>query len=197
MAEVWTGSNQDEDQPTEWAEMGSSGPWYDPIVRANCILGCRAVKSRKLRWQDVGAQIETRLRPVLKSGAKAPTSRSANKWESETPDYPEWALSQGLITKADLVPGVAAFVRESGPAVRMEQEQPLQLQDILVGAGLGWLGYKILKGLSNHRARTNDAKRSTPTEQGHRLISGIRGPVPKKRRLLLRARRRSDPSYEA
>ena len=181
MAEVWPGSDRRDGQQNKWVEMSSSGPWYGPAVKANCILGCRAVRSGRLRWQDVAAQIETRLRSELKNDAKAPVSKSANAWERDEPGYPEWALRHRLITKADLVPGVSDFVRDSSP-VEMQQAETSPLRDFLVTASVAWLGYEVLKRLFSRRGEpSRDA--SSPAAQEPQWIGpyGMAKPAPRRR----------------
>ena len=86
--------------------MESGGPWYPPIVMAHALLGRRAMQAKKINYPTVKAQIETKLRPELEANGKefAPTLRTVRNWGKAHPDYPEWALKNGLIQEADLLP---------------------------------------------------------------------------------------------
>ena len=88
------------------ARMGSKGPWYDPVVKANAILGRRAVQGKRLSYQTIQGQIETKLRPNLESTRQqyAPTPQTARKWARDQSNYPEWAIRNGLVGEDQLLP---------------------------------------------------------------------------------------------
>jgi hypothetical protein len=103
-------------EPVEIATMGSSGPWYQPTVKAHSLLGRRAVAKGQMTTSDVAAQIEANLSYLLpKNGTgHAPTRQMARTWEKTSPDYPEWAINNGLVNQTDLLPWAKSQLRISG-----------------------------------------------------------------------------------
>ena len=97
----------------QYAGMGSKGPQYDPTIRVLAILGRRSADKGLLPYSSVQAQIETHFRSRLKATYeyKAPTRQTALRWEKSHPDYPEWALRNGLISRSNLLPWAAEQLR--------------------------------------------------------------------------------------
>ena len=84
-----------------YARMESGGPWHSPLVRAICQLGYREMKNGKFRFEDLRGRLETTLRRQL--GTKnAPSLETIRRWQKDQPDYPEFAVRNGLIDRAHL-----------------------------------------------------------------------------------------------
>ncbi len=84
----------------------SGGPWYDPVIKAHCLLGRRACREGLMSYQTVKAQIESNLSPYLEKTNRqgTPSLEMIRRWEKQWPDYPEWALRNGMVTESDLLP---------------------------------------------------------------------------------------------
>jgi hypothetical protein len=154
------------------AGMSSGGPWYDAVVRANAMLGHRAVRKRQVSYRDVEAQIEAKLvRGSVKADRwKAPSQQTVRNWEKEHPDYPEWAVLVGLISETDLLPWAREHLKPQAPMSqslqfdlghhwRSQQGIPARLGpkddasevapfvQLLLLLGLMWVAGKLLDGL--------------------------------------------------
>lgn len=108
------------------ARMRSKGPWYDPAVRANSILGRRAGRKGQMPWSSVIAQIETQLKGKLATTGRkrGPTRQTVRAWERKDPGYPEKALETGVIGRSDLLPWAPKYLgskAKMGQAPRPKQ----------------------------------------------------------------------------
>ena len=88
------------------AHMESKGPWYDPVVIANAILGQRGIQAKQLSYKTIQGQIETNLWPNLESAGQqhAPTPQTTRKWAKNQANYPEKAIKNGLVAEDQLLP---------------------------------------------------------------------------------------------
>ena len=95
------------------AEMGSSGPWYSPVVKANAIAAYRAVRDHQMRWSDAKAQIEVQMPQLLRGVGNAPDLKTVRNWATTTPDFPREALADGRVRPAQIMPSVRRYLNES------------------------------------------------------------------------------------
>ena len=75
------------------AEMESSGPWYSPVIMATCVAGRRAGRKGLRSYPSVIDHIEHYMSDELEKTNKsnAPSLKRAAYWETNKPDWPEWA----------------------------------------------------------------------------------------------------------
>ena len=88
----------------QFAEMGSRGPQYNPAIKATCVAGRRAGRKGLMSFPSVIAHIETYMREELAITGKsyAPSSKIAEIWETDKPDWPEWAFINDQNTRDKL-----------------------------------------------------------------------------------------------
>lgn len=109
---------------TRYAEMRSSGPWYGPALRANCIAGCRAIGNPHVHagWHSLDAQIQNRFPELLKPGLGAPTPPTVRAWARNDPDYPERMLTKGVVSPGELTPLAKSQIDWSKVPAAMRQD---------------------------------------------------------------------------
>ena len=141
------------------ARMESKGPWFDPKVMANTILGVRAVRKKDLSYPSMLAQIGSKLPDHLAITKKieGPSRQTAYRWERNNPSYPEKALRDGFITKNDLLPWALKQLKSKA---NMQQIKPSKgsAQDAIgeVLVTLGALGL-ITRLVSSSRGKRQNA----------------------------------------
>ena len=88
----------------QFAELGSRGPQYCPVIKATCVAGRRAGRKGLMSFPSVIAHIETYMREELAITGKsyAPSSKIAEIWETHKPDWPEWAYINDQNTRDKL-----------------------------------------------------------------------------------------------
>jgi hypothetical protein len=145
-------------------DLRSHGFQHHPIVRANCILAHRAITDKKMSYGDVTAQIELHLRDLLLGPEKAsPSPRMIRNWARDYPNYPEWAVSNGIVKKGDLL----VWARE-----HLSSEAPPSSGSI--GTPLSRGGYSI-KGVQRHRQTSSSGAKTSfsPQKSNASLSRGL------------------------
>ncbi len=86
------------------ARMSSKGPQYDAVVKAAAMLGQRAVRKGQIRYAavEVGIQDQLSLHLSRASKDRAPSQQMVRDWTKQQPDFPEWAVGNGLVSAAAL-----------------------------------------------------------------------------------------------
>lgn len=91
------------------AQMSSKGPWYNASVKANCILSRRCVRSGDYSLKDIQGQIAKHMESSLgKYGL--PSERTVREWEKKTSDFPNRALTDGVIGLQDIAPPLRRYL---------------------------------------------------------------------------------------
>ena len=105
----------------QFAYLGSSGPWYSPLIKVHCMLGRRSAATGWMSYEDVKGQISTHFRNELK-GKEPPSDVTAWKWERARPDYPEMTLALGIVEWSELLPWAEVEIRPYAETALMEQD---------------------------------------------------------------------------
>ncbi len=119
MEPVWAKFGECSEDQYPVAEMGSSGHWHSPVVRVHGILGRRAMRTRRMTQADVQGQMAKLSRHLR--GKSPPSAQAIRDWETANPNYPEWAVRNGLVTKDQLLPWALEMLSGQGPEVTMGQ----------------------------------------------------------------------------
>ncbi len=127
---------------TLYAKMGSTGPWYETVIKVHGVLGARAVAAGLCRWEFVNQEIESRLIDALpKPHGAAPTRRTMITWANQEPDLPERSLEDGFVDRSEIL-GWAATQLRGQPTAHMGlqiHKPKTKIGPLLIGAGILWL----------------------------------------------------------
>lgn len=80
----------------DFVTMRSRGPWYSPRTRALGVLAARAVQSGFIAWTTAEGFLAT------EGNSEMPVPRTMRQWARKSPDYPERAVSGGLVHPGEL-----------------------------------------------------------------------------------------------
>ncbi|MBI4311520.1 MAG: hypothetical protein HY681_07035 [Chloroflexi bacterium] len=105
------------------AEMHSRGRQFPEIIQVHAILGQRAIARGLLSEASLQSQLSELAR---EHGLTAwPTAATTRRWALEIRDYPEQALSLGIVPGAALRPWARAMLTTGSGAAALHQSQPL------------------------------------------------------------------------
>lgn len=146
-----------------FARMSSKESWYSAKIRANCILSRRCVERTDYSLSDMQGLLSDQLKGQF-GGYGLPSETTIREWERMTPDFPDRAVTDGLVDLQEILPLLRADLSLEGFQAELHQDIPSMSPArpstrwrealALVGVGL-WL--------------LSEASKKRPARQGVRL----------------------------
>ena len=136
-----------------FADMSSRGRQSSEIVIANCLLIKRRMEANRYPMSQLEGQISKYLGPYLK-GKGPPMMRTVQEWENRTPNFPETALSDGILTEEkDILSDFRSYLRREEFHAELHQEissnssrgSGFGAGEILAGSLVGYFVYRVIR----------------------------------------------------
>lgn len=115
-------------EPSHFAEMSSRGRQSKEMIQANCILIYRFLTAGGYSIELLEGQIAKHLGPYL-GGKGPPAKRTVQEWVKETPNFPEMALKDGILTEENILPNFKPLLRLDIFHAGLQQEIPSAAQE--------------------------------------------------------------------